>query len=81
VNTSKRCDVYALGMLLWELFTDEGPPPDKHKWGVHLALQHITSKAMERSPDARYQSVEELMAEFDIALVSLGAAEAVVSPA
>ncbi len=67
-RTDERTDVYALGVLVWELFTSVGPPMDRHNTGLPTALKDAFLKATDRNPDARYGSVRQFSDAFEEAL-------------
>lgn len=67
-RTDERTDVWALGVLVWELFTSVGPPMDRNNTGVPAALNEVFLKATRRNPDTRYGSVREFAAGFEGAL-------------
>lgn len=70
-RTDERTDVYALGVLLWELFTAVGPPMERHNPGLPDALRPVFLRATDRDPDARFDSVEAFAAAFEEALGSM----------
>jgi serine/threonine-protein kinase len=104
-----RSDLFAVGILLWELVTgkrlfrrdadyltvravveDEPPPLAASRPGVPERLEHIVARALEKDPDDRYISCEELADDledlarrsgWDITSRSLGKLVSELSPA
>lgn len=66
MNSTERTDVYSLGMLIWELFTTTGPPPND--LGLPQKLAEVYRKATARDPNQRHNNVDELRREFSKAL-------------
>lgn len=64
-DTDERTDIYALGVLLWELFSSEFPPPRHNESGLTENLDKIFQKAFERDPEDRFQSVQEMKDAFE----------------
>jgi serine/threonine protein kinase len=56
--TGVPTDVHALGMLVWELFSDAWPPPDRDDLGLPEPLAAVWSRATARNPERRYASVD-----------------------
>jgi len=67
-KTDLRTDVYALGVLLWELFSNIGPPIDRQDTGLPPAMNEVFLRATERDPDRRYASVREFMKAFALSV-------------
>jgi hypothetical protein len=71
LNVDERTDVYSLGMLIWELFTTTGPPPDREHHGLSDSLAQVYKQATHRDLAARFQSVADLRSAFETAFADL----------
>lgn len=58
-----RCDIHALGAVIWDLFTSGWPPPHESALQLPPRLDVVVRKAMAREPDNRYSTVRELLGE------------------
>lgn len=69
-----RADVYALGVLAFEVSTGQAPPPGMvfslrtHRPDLPEALEQTVLKAMAQSPDQRFRTVGEFLAAMQNAL-------------
>lgn len=64
VNVDHRVDIFAVGVLIWDILGTEFPPMDRGATGLSPALEKVFLKAVQRSRDDRFQSVDELSAAF-----------------
>lgn len=71
-NTSVRCDVYSMGVLIWELFSTAWGTPRYDMLGLPEPLEAVYSRATMYDPENRYQTIIELRIAFEEAMEKLG---------
>lgn len=63
-NTDERTDVFAMGILIWELFSKSYPPPDMSNLMLPKLIENVVIKATKREPEARYDNIKTLRDKF-----------------
>ncbi len=78
MNVDHRADIYSLGVMLYEMLCRETPQGafelPSHRTGCDPRLDAIVLKAMQQTPDRRYQSTQEMKADVESARSPLPAA-------
>jgi len=78
----KRSDVYALGVLVYEILVGETPPPGMvvslraKRPDLSESIERVVLKAMAQNPDQRHQSAAEFQTALQNAIQSPAQAEA-----
>lgn len=63
-DVDERADIYALGVLIWDLFSSEYPPIQREHTGLSPGLSEVFLKATERERTRRFGSVTEMREAF-----------------
>jgi serine/threonine-protein kinase len=69
-DADEKADIYAVGILIWELFTSSTPPPDRSDLGLSPKLSVLVSRATARDPQKRFATISDLSDDFESAVVS-----------
>lgn len=67
-NVNERVDIFAVGVLIWDLFTTEFPPMDRAATGLNSKLEKVFLKAVQRQREDRYCQISELRDAFSSAV-------------
>lgn len=70
-RTDVRTDIYALGMLIWELFSKGWPPIQMDDLQLPNTLIPVFRKSICREPEGRYQTIQEFSEAFEKAAKNL----------
>jgi TM2 domain-containing membrane protein YozV/predicted Ser/Thr protein kinase len=70
MNVDHRADIYALGVIFYELLTGElpigrFPMPSEKSPGSDVRLDSVVLRALEKDPGKRYQRISEVRGEVD----------------
>ncbi len=74
MNVDHRADIYSVGVLIYEMLCRRTPQgifePPSARTGCDKRIDRIVSKAMQQTPDRRYQSIQDMAADLQVVLSS-----------
>jgi len=73
-RVDQRADIYALGVLVWELLSPAWPPFDRSELLLPERLKKLVLRATSRKREDRQNTIGELADEFEEAVIETGPA-------
>jgi tRNA A-37 threonylcarbamoyl transferase component Bud32 len=75
-RVDSRADIYSLGVVFYEILTGELPgkriEPPSRKVQIDVRLDEIVLRALEKSPERRWQTAEELRTRVETIVTDMG---------